>query len=67
MCSGSESKYQDAGSWVAEAGDWFRPIGLVAVGAAAGLSDAAAVVAEAGATVAGGDGLTDLLEDWNRN
>jgi hypothetical protein len=67
MCSGSESKYQDASSRGAEAGDWSSPVDLVAVGAAAGFADSSAVIAEARAKLARSDGLTNLVEDRKRN
>ena len=61
--AGSESKDQDAGARISEAGDGTRPVGLVLVGAAAGFSDSAAIVPESRAAFAGDDGLVNLLEE----
>ena len=52
---------------IAEAGDGAGPVGLVLVGAAAGFADAAAVVAQPGAALAGDDGVVNLLKDLIRN
>ena len=65
--AGGESKDEDAGFGIAEAGDGAGPVGLVLVGAAAGFADAAAVVAQTGAAFAGGDGVVNLLKDLIRN
>ena len=48
---------------IAKAGDGTGQVHLVAVGLAAGLAEAAAVVAQPGTMLAGGDGLVQLLED----
>jgi hypothetical protein len=61
-----KSNDEDACAWVSEAGDGPRPVGLVAVGAAAGFADSAAVVAQPGTALAGDDGLTNLLENGKR-
>jgi hypothetical protein len=60
--AGSESKNQDTGTWISKAGDGASPVGLVLVGAAAGLADPTAVVAQPRATLAGDDGVVNLLE-----
>ena len=65
--SGSKAEDKDAGAGVAEARYGASPVGLVLVGAAPGFADAAAVVAQAGATLAGGDGFLNLLEQLRRN
>lgn len=59
--SRGEAEDEDAGAGVAEAGNGTGPVGLVLVGAALDLADASAVVAEAGATFAGYDGIVNLL------
>ena len=61
--SGGETENEDAGVGVAEAGDRFGPVLLIAVGLSAGLADGLAVVAEPGAAIAGGDGLLHLIDD----
>ena len=61
MGSGGEAEDQDTGKGVSEAGNGAGPVGLVLVGAAASLTDAFAVFAEAGAAFAGDDALADLL------
>ena len=61
--AGSESKNQDTSAWVSEAGNRACPVGLVLVGATAGLSDSAAIVPEPRAAFAGDDGLVNLLEE----
>jgi hypothetical protein len=43
-----EAEDEDAGARVAEAGDGTGPVGMVLVGAASGLADAGAVLAQAG-------------------
>ncbi len=58
-----EAEDEDAGVAVAEAGDGLGPVLLVAVGFAAVLADAAAVVAEPGAAGAGDDGVLELVEN----
>ena len=60
--AGGESKDEDAGARVAEAGDGTRPVGLVEVGAAAGLANGGAIGAQAGAKLAADDAVTHLLE-----
>ena len=62
MRAGGESKYQQARFGVTEAGHGAGPVGLIEIGPTAGLTDSAAVVAEAGAELAGDDGLVNLLE-----
>jgi hypothetical protein len=64
--SWSESEDEESCAWVSEAGNGAGPVGLVLVGAAAGHSYAAAVVAETGATLAGDDGVMNLLEERGR-
>ena len=61
--SGSEAENEDAGVGVSEAGDGLGPVLLIAEGFAAGFADAAAIVAQAGTTSAGGDVLLKLVED----
>jgi hypothetical protein len=56
-----EAEDEDAGVWVAEAGNRARPIGLVEVGAAFGLADALTVSPETRAEVAGDDRFANLL------
>jgi hypothetical protein len=65
--AGGETQDEDAGAWIAEAGNGTAPVGLVLVGATFGLGDAAAVGSEPGATFAGDDGLVNLLEGGRRN
>jgi hypothetical protein len=67
VSAGGEAEDEDSGARVAEAWDWAGPVGLVLIGAAFGLADAATVVAEPGAALTGGDGLMDLLEKLRRN
>ena len=45
MGAGSETQDEDAGAWITETGDGARPVGLVEVGPAFGLSDALTVCA----------------------
>jgi hypothetical protein len=61
-----EAENKDAGSRIAEAGNGTRPVGLVEVGTAFGLSDALTVFAETRAKAAGDDRFTNLLEEWRR-
>lgn len=61
--SGGEAEDEDAGVAVAEAGDGLSPVFLVAVGFAAVLADAAAVVAQSGTASAGGNAVLQQLED----
>lgn len=67
MGSGGKAEDEDEGAGVAKAGDRASPIGLVLVGAAPGFADAAAVVAQTGATLAGDDGTVNLLEELGSN
>jgi hypothetical protein len=60
----SESKDKKAGSRVSEAGNGAGPVSLILIGAAAGLPDSAAVIAQAGTAFAGDDGVINLLEEW---
>jgi hypothetical protein len=62
MSAGGKSKYEDASARITEAGYGTGPVGLVLVGTATGLTKAAAVVSQAGATLAGDDGIANLLE-----
>ena len=66
MCAGGKTEDEDAGAWIAKAGNRAGPIGLVQVGAALGLADAAAVVAKARATFAVDDGFANLKEERRR-
>jgi hypothetical protein len=50
--SGSKAQDQQASVWVAKAGDWPSPVGLVGVRTAAGLSDGGAVSPQTGAPLA---------------
>ena len=59
-----EADDEDSGSGVAKSGNRASPINLVLVGAAPGLSDPSAVVAQTGAAFAGDDGFLNLLEEW---
>ena len=59
--AGSEAEDQHTGAGIAEAGDRARPVIVVLVGAAAGLADAGAVVAQAGAELAGDDRVADAV------
>ena len=61
--SGGEAEDEDAGLFVAEAGDGFGPVLLVDVGAALDAADVFTVLAETGAGGAGGDGVVEVLED----
>ena len=65
--AGGEAEDEDASARVAEAGHGAGPVGLVLVGTAFGLADAAAVCAKTGAAFAGDDGLVDLLEELRRS
>jgi len=65
--AGGEAKDEDAGAGVAKAGNGASPVGLVLVGAAFGFADAAAVVAEAGATLTADDRSVNLLEELRRH
>jgi hypothetical protein len=66
MGSRSESKDKKARARVTEAGDRTGPIGLILVGAATGIADSAAVVAQTGTALAGDDGVMNLLEERRR-
>ena len=65
--SGGKAEDEDTCAGVAKAWDGPSPIGLVLVGAALGFADAAAIVAKAGATLAGDDGTVNPLEEFGRN
>ena len=58
---GGEAEDEDAGAGIAEAGNGTGPVGLVLIGAALDLADAAAVVAETRTPLAGDDGIVNLL------
>ena len=60
--AGSEAEDEDAGAWIAEAGDGSCPVFVVLVGATAGRADAGAIVAQAGTEFACGDGGADAVE-----
>jgi hypothetical protein len=60
--AGSEAEDEDAGLWVAEAGDGASPVGVVDVGTAAGFADAGAVFAQPGAKLAGGYCFADAKQ-----
>lgn len=66
VCSGSESKNEDACARVSEAGNGATPVGLVLVGAAFGFGYATTVGAETGAALAVDDGLLNLQEGVGR-
>lgn len=66
MGAWGEAEDEDAGARVAEAWNGAGPVGLVEVGAAFGLADAAAVVAKSRATFAGDDGFANLLQEGRR-
>jgi len=61
--SGGQAEDVDAGGGVSEAGDGTAPVGLVLIGAAFGAGDALAIGAQAGALLAGGDVLVELLQN----
>ena len=63
MSTRGEAENKDSGPWIAEAGNGASPVDLVLIGAPSGLPDAPAVVAQAGAALAGDDGLVYLLEE----
>lgn len=66
MRTGSETNDEDPSARVSEARDGAGPVGLVLVGAAASLTDALAVGAEARAKFTADDGVLNLLEDQGR-
>jgi hypothetical protein len=57
-----EAEDEQAGAGVAEAGHGARPVFVVLVGAAAGLADAGAVVAQARAQLAADDRIANTFE-----
>ena len=59
--AGREAQDEDAGAWIAEAGNRARPVGLIKVGAAFGLADALTVFAKARTKFAGDDRFANLL------
>jgi hypothetical protein len=61
--SGCEAQDEDAGVGVAESGNGFGPVFLVAIGLATDFADAADVVDEPGTAGATGDGLLQLIEN----
>ena len=61
--TGSEAEHEDAGVGVAEAGNGFGPVFLVAVGLAARLANAADVVDKPRTARAGDDVFLHLIED----
>jgi hypothetical protein len=64
--AGCEAKDEDAGARIAEAGNGTGPVGLVQIGAAFGLADALAVLAQTGAKFAGDDRFANLLQERRR-
>lgn len=62
VSAGGEAEDEEAGGGVAEGGDGAAPVGLVEIGAALDLRDEAAVLAEAGAALAGDDLLLKALQ-----
>jgi hypothetical protein len=64
--SGGEAEDEDAGAGISEAGNWAGPVCLVLVGATFGFADAAAIVAEAGATFTDDNSFVNLLEELRR-
>jgi len=60
VCAGCETKDENTGAGIAEAGDRTRPVGLVEVGFAPGFADALTVGAKARAELARNDGITNL-------
>jgi hypothetical protein len=62
MGAGSESKYQEAGFGIAEAGDGTGPVGLVDVGSALALANADAVFAKSRAALTCGDLLMECCQ-----
>jgi hypothetical protein len=67
VSAGCEAEDENAGERISKAGHGARPVGLVEVGAAFGLSDASAVVAETGAEFAGNDRFVNLLKELQRS
>ena len=64
--TGSEAEDEDARARVAETGNRTRPVIMVLVGAAAGLADAGAVLAQAGTEFAGDDRVADAVLSGSR-
>ena len=62
MGSRSQAKDEDAGTGITKAWNRAGPVGLIAVGAAFGLTDTLAIVAKAETAFAGGDGLMNLKQ-----
>jgi len=58
-----EAENEDAGVGVAEAGNRFGPVFLIAVGLAAGLADGVAVVAQTRTASAGDDVFVEVGND----
>jgi|SRR5665213_2309378 len=63
VSTGSEPKNKYAGASVPEARNGAGPVGLVLIGAAAGLADSTAVIAKARTAIAFDDGIVDLLQN----
>jgi hypothetical protein len=61
-----EPQNQDAGAWVAKAGNGASPVGLVHVGATLGLADTLTIFAQTRTEVAGDDRFTNLLQEQRR-
>jgi hypothetical protein len=57
-----ESKYENLGARITEAGDWACPVSVLSVSPAFRLPYTFAIGAEAGAPFAGNDGFMDLNE-----
>jgi len=61
-----ETQDEDAGAWIAEAGNGTSPVGLVKIGAAFRFSDSLTVFTETRAKVAGNDRFANLLQERGR-
>jgi hypothetical protein len=66
VSSGGKPEDEDASFRIAESGDRARPVGVVDIGAAAGFSDASAVLTQTGAELAAGDRFADAKQVGGR-
>jgi hypothetical protein len=60
--AGGEAEDEDAGAGVTKAGDRARPVFVILVSAATGLTDMGAVLAQPGAKLAGDDRVADAVQ-----